>query len=425
MDALTAARAQMEISLAFHMVFAAAGIGLPLLMFIAEGLWLRTGREHYLKLAKRWSKATALLFAVGAVSGTALSFELGLLWPRFMEFSGALIGPAFALEGYAFFIEAIFIGLYLYGWDRIPRRWHWWTGLVVAVSGAVSGILVVSANAWMQQPVGFELRAGRPVNIDPVAAFFNPAWASMAIHSTLACYIAVGFAVAGVYAVGMLRGRRDDYHRSALSMAMAMGMLAAVLQPVSGHFLGKGVAHRQPAKLAAAEGLFETRAGAPMVIGGWPDEEARKVRGGLEIPGALSMLAADDPDAVVKGLDQFPRDEWPNVVLCHLSFQVMVASGMTLLLVGFWFWFKRWRKGNEPLKWVAAASPLGFVALEAGWIFTEAGRQPWTVYGIMKTKDAVTTSAEVGLSFVAFTLLYVGLAAGVIGLLRWRSKSNE
>ncbi|HEU0052242.1 MAG TPA: cytochrome ubiquinol oxidase subunit I, partial [Longimicrobium sp.] len=250
MDTLTAARAQMEVSLAFHMVFAALGIGMPLLMVLAEWRGLRTGQPHWRHLARKWAKATALTFAVGAVSGTALSFELGLLWPRFMAFAGGIIGPAFALEGYAFFIEAIFLGLYLYGWDRLSPRAHLWTGVAVAFSGMMSGVLVVAANAWMQNPVGFTLVDGKPVDVNPLAPFLSPAWPQMALHSTLSAYVATGFAAAGVYALGMLRGRRDAYHRGGLTLALAVGTAAALVQPVSGHLSAEHVAEHQPAKLA-------------------------------------------------------------------------------------------------------------------------------------------------------------------------------
>src|SRR5688572_12307418 len=223
MDPLAAARAQMAVSLGFHMIFAAAGIAMPALMLMAEGLWLRTGQTHYRDLARTWAKATALLFAIGAVSGTALSFELGLLWPRFMELAGSIIGPAFALEGFAFFIEAIFLWLYLYGWDRLSPLAPWLCRIPVALSGLLSGILVCAVNAWMQAPVGFELDTlGRLTNIDPLATFRSPFWLPIALHSSLSCYIAVGFAVAGVYALGMLRGRADAYHRSGLTLAMSL-----------------------------------------------------------------------------------------------------------------------------------------------------------------------------------------------------------
>lgn len=412
MDPLLAARAQMTVSLAFHMVFAALGIGLPLFMVLAEGLWLRTRRPEYLELARKWAKATGVLFAIGAVSGTALSFEMGLLWPRFMEFAGPLIGPAFALEGYAFFIEAIFIGLYLYGWDRLSPLGHWLCGIPVALSGAASGILVVSANAWMQHPVGFDLVNGQPANIQPAAALFNPAWAVMALHSTLSCYAATAFAIAGVYAHGYFRGARSDYQRAALRLSMAVGGLVAFLMPLSGHLNAAYVSRHQPTKLAAMEAQFRTERGAPLRIGGWPDPAKREVRYVIEIPRLLSVLAYEDPNAEVKGLEAFPRDEWPNVPLVHLSFQVMIGCGLALMGAAALFWLL-WRRGDLP-RWVAgllvACGPLGFVALEAGWIVTEVGRQPWIIRGIMRTAEAVTPAPHVEATFYGFTLLYLLLA---------------
>jgi cytochrome d ubiquinol oxidase subunit I len=422
MDTLTAARAQMEVSLAFHMIFAALGIGMPLLMVIVEGLWLRTRRRHYLDLAHKWGKVTALTFVVGAVSGTGLSFELGLLWPRFMEFAGPIIGSAFALEGYAFFIEAIFLGLYLYGWDRLSPKAHWLTGIPVAISGMISGVIVVGANAWMQTPSGFDMVNGQPTNIDPLAPFFNPRWPHMAIHSTLSCYIAVAFAVAGVYAVGMLRGRRDAYHRTALLLALGMGTISAIFQPLSGHILGENVAHTQPAKLAAFEAHFETSRRAPLIIGGIPDAEAGTVDYAIRIPGGLSFLATRDFNGEVKGLNDFPPDERPNVLVTHIAFQVMVGSGFALIGLGVLFWLAYWRglMENKWLLWaLALGSPLGFLALEAGWIVTEVGRQPWTIYGIMRTSEAVTPVEDVQTTFIVFTVLYLVLGIVLILLLRY------
>jgi cytochrome bd ubiquinol oxidase subunit I len=421
MDVLTAARAQMEVSLAFHMVFAALGIGLPLLMLIAEGLWLRTGRPHYRALARKWAKATALTFAIGAVSGTALSFELGLLWPRFMAFAGGVIGPAFALEGYAFFIEAIFLGLYLYGWDRLSPRAHWLTGIPVALSGLASGILVVAANAWMQAPVGFEHDGLRLVSADPLATFRSPMWLSMMLHSSLSCYIASGFAVDGVYAVGMLRGRRDAYHASALGIALAVGGVTAVAQPLSGDLSARTTARHQPAKLAAMEAHFETDDHVGILIGGIPDQEARTVRWGIRIPSGLSLLVGHDPATVVRGLEEFPEDEWPNVLITHLAFQVMVGCGFALMAIAAWFWIARRRgraNGTLLLRVLVLASPLGFLALEAGWLVTEVGRQPWVVYGVMRTREGVTPVADVPLTFFAFTVLYLALGAVLAYLLR-------
>ncbi|MDQ3700522.1 MAG: cytochrome ubiquinol oxidase subunit I [Chloroflexota bacterium] len=438
MDTLTAARVQMEVSLGFHMVFAAVGMAMPLMMLIAEGRYLRTGDRDALHLAKTWAKVTAVLFAIGAVSGTALSFELGLLWPRFMAFAGPLIGMAFALEGYAFFIEAIFLGLYLYGWNRLSPRAHWLCGVPVAVSGALSGILVVSANAWMQSPVGFSLGPdGLPVDVDPLAALFNPAWPTMAAHSTISTYQAVGFAAAGVYAWALLRNRvpaRRHYNRLAVLIAISLGTVAAVLQPFTGDLLAKRAHQVQPAKLAAMEGQFQTERGAPLRIGGLPDPTTGETRWAIEIPGALSVLATGSPNGEVQGLASFPRDQWPNVVITHLAFQVMVGAGVAMIVLGMWFLWAWWRgrkpsavgsaagrdwAANRPLLWsLVLASPLGFLALEAGWIVTEVGRQPWIIYGVMRTSEAVTPAVEVGGSLAAFVLLYTGLAVALVALLR-------
>jgi cytochrome bd ubiquinol oxidase subunit I len=421
MDVLTAARLQMEVSLGFHMFFAALGIGMPLLMLIAEWRWLRTGREHYRDLAKTWGKATALTFAVGAVSGTALSFELGLLWPAFMAVAGGVIGPAFALEGYAFFIEAIFLGLYLYGWDRLSPRAHWWTGVPVAVSGMMSGVLVVAANAWMQAPGGFELAAdGTLAGSDPLAPFRSPAWLHMALHSTLSCYIATGFAVAGVYAAGVMRGRRNAYHRAALGIALGVGGIAALLQPLSGDWSAREMARYQPAKLAAAEAHFETSSHVPLMIGGIPDEDGN-VRFALHIPNALSIMVGRSPETVITGLNDFPRDERPPVAITHTAFQVMVAAGFAMIFVALWFGWARWRRRPESrplLAVVLAASPLGFIALQAGWIVSEVGRQPWVIYGIMRTSDGVTPQAGVPATLFGFTLLYLFLGVALVALLR-------
>ena len=427
MDALTAARAQMEVSLGFHMIFAALGIGLPLLMLIAEWRWLRTGSAHYRELARTWAKATALTFAVGAVSGTALSFELGLLWPRFMKLAGAVVGPAFALEGYAFFIEAIFLGLYLYGWDRLTPRAHWLTGWPVAISGLLSGILVVAANAWMQAPVGFELAAdGSLANPDPLATFRSPAWFHMAVHSSLSCYIATGFAVAGVYAFGMLRGRADPYHRSALGIALAVGTIAALLQPLSGDWSMREMAVYQPAKLAAAEAHFHTSSHAPLLIGGLPAADGN-VRYAIRIPSGLSFMMGRSPETVVRGLDQTPAHERPPVLITHLAFQVMVGCAFALIAAGLLFWIAR-RRHTEP-RWlqllVLLAAPLGFVALEAGWILTEVGRQPWVVYGVMRTAAGVTPRSDVAYTFYGFTVLYLVLGCALIILLRGLARQRR
>lgn len=420
MSDLLAARAQMALSLGFHMIFAAIGIGMPFLMLLAEGMWLRRRDPDYLALAKKWGKVTAVLFAIGAVSGTALSFELGLLWPRFMDFAGAIIGPAFALEGYAFFIEAIFVGLYLYGWDRLSPRAHFLTGIPVAISGAASGILVLSANSWMQKPTGFRIVDGRPVDIDPVAALFNPGWAVFATHSTLSTYVATSFAVAGVYGFALFKGYGTAYNLKAVKLAMIVGTVTAVLQPVSGDLNAQFTTQNQPSKLAAMEGLFQTERGAPLSIGGWPDMRERRLEYALRIPKGLSLLAYRDPNAEVKGLDQIPRNDWPNVPVVHTAFQVMVGLGFTLIGISLWYWAsRRWKRlWGRPLFLVLTASGfMGFTALEAGWIVTEVGRQPWIIYGVMRTSEAVTPAPNVLPTFLTFVGLYLFLALALIWLL--------
>jgi len=416
----------MGTSLAFHIIFAVLGMGLPVLLLVSEGLWLRTGNPVYLALAKRWAKGFALLFAVGAVSGTILSFELGLLWPRFMQYAGGIIGLPFSAEGFAFFIEAIFLGLYLYGWDRLSPRAHWLTAFPIALSGTMSAIFVISANAWMNSPAGFRLVNGEVVDVDPVAAMFNNAWFQQALHMVLAAYIATGLSVAGLYAWGMLRGRRDAYHRTGLTLAMALAGIFIPLQLISGDISARWVADNQPLKLAALEAQFETEAGAGLSIGGWPDVEARRTDYALEIPYGLSLLAYHDPNAVVQGLDAWPRDVQPDPRIVHVAFQIMVGIGFSVLGLALWFWGSRWRQRRRgthafPGPWltraVLIASPLGFVAIEAGWTVTEVGRQPWIIYEVMRTSDAVTPVPNQFIALGGFTFVYILLAATCIVLL--------
>jgi cytochrome bd ubiquinol oxidase subunit I len=422
MSDLLAARSQMAVSLGFHIIFAVVGIGMPVLMVIAERRWQKTGDAIHLDLAKRWAKGTAILFAVGAVSGTVLSFELGLLWPRFMEFAGGIIGMPFSLEGFAFFTEAIFLGIYLYGWDRISPRAHLWAGVAVAVSGAASGIFVVSANSWMNSPSGFDLVAGRPVNVDPIAGMLNPMAFQQTLHMTLAAYTATGFAVAGIHAFLLLFDRTNAFHRRALTAALALGGPAAVLQPISGDISGRSVARSQPVKLAAMESHFETTADAPLIIGGFPDVHTGEVRYAIRIPYGLSLLAFHDPHAVVKGLNDFPRQDWPNVPIVHIAFQIMVALGTYLALVSLWAGWVALRRRDITanrvlLRAIALGAPMGFIAVEAGWTVTEVGRQPWIIYGVLRTADAVTPMPGLIVPFLLFTLLYCFLGVIVAWLL--------
>ncbi len=422
MSDLVAARTQMALSLGFHIIFAVMGIGMPALMVLAERKWLKTGDPVWLDLAKRWSKGTAILFAVGAVSGTVLSFELGLLWPRFMEYAGAIIGMPFSLEGFAFFTEAIFLGIYLYGWTRLSPKAHWWAGVAVAVSGTVSGIFVVFANAWMNAPAGFELVNGVPTNIDPIAAMLNPASFHQALHMTLASFATTGIAVAGIHAWMLRRNPDDHFHRSALHIAMLVAIPASLLQPLSGDISAKFVAKWQPAKLAAMEGQFETERGAPLRIGGLPNEATRETKYSLEVPKALSFLAFSDFNAEVKGLEEFPETDWPPVAITHFAFQVMVGLGTLMMLASLWVLY-RWVRKQEIamdrplLTFLALLSPAGFIAVEAGWIVTEVGRQPWIVYGVMRTADAVTPMPGLIVPLIGISLLYLFLGVVVVYLL--------
>lgn len=422
MGDVLAARSQMAVSLGFHILFAVVGIAMPVLMVIAEARWRRTGDAMYLELAKRWAKGTAILFAVGAVSGTVLSFELGLLWPGFMRFAGAIIGMPFSLEGFAFFAEAIFLGVYLYGWSRISARAHIGAGVLVALSGAASALFVVIANAWMNTPAGFQLQNGAAIDVDPVAAMLTPAAFPEVLHMLLAAYAATGFAVAGIHGFMLLRDARNAFHRRALVVALVVGAPAAILQPFSGDISARYVAQWQAPKLAAMEGQFRTEAGAPLRIGGIPDVAAQRTRWAIEIPRGLSLLAFHDPHAVVRGLDAVPRRDWPPVPLVHVSFQLMVGLGTVLALVGIWVVVAAVRREDLAantwlLRAVVVASPMGFVCIEAGWTVTEVGRQPWVIYGVMRTADAVTPMPGLIVPFALISALYCFLGVIVAWLL--------
>jgi len=426
MSDLLAARTQFAVSLGFHIIFASIGICLPLLMVIAEWLHLRTGDETYLVLAKRWAKGAAILFAIGAVSGTIIAFQLGLLWPGFMKFGGAIIGMPFSMEGFAFFTEAIFLGIYLYGWDKLPERLHLLTGAAVAVSGAVSGIFVVTANAWMNNPSGFALAPDGsviPGSVDPIAAMFNPGWFQQTLHMTIAAYLATSAAVCGIHGYLLLRNRESVFHLYALRIALGVMAVCAILQPLSGDLSARHIARAQPEKLAALEGQFKNEKGAPLRIGGIPYPSEHETKYALEIPKMLSILAFHDPDAEIKGVESWPEVERPDTVVVHFAFQIMVGCGSALLGVSLLALFLSWRK--KPLRdqtWtlrlLALCTPLGFAAVEAGWTVTECGRQPWALYRVVKTAACVTPVPHLIVPFVAFGALYIFLSIAVVLLLK-------
>ena len=404
MDDLIAARLQMAISLGFHIVFACIGMTMPILMAFSEWRWLRTGKQVFLDVTKAWSKGVAIFFAVGAVSGTVLSFELGLLWPQFMRHAGAIIGMPFSWEGTAFFVEAIALGIFLYGWNKLNKWVHWASGIVVGVSGVLSGIFVVSANAWMNSPAGFDWVDGKAINIDPVKAMFNDAWLSQSIHMTLAAFVSTSFAVAGVHAFLLLKKGANSFHHQAVKTALIFGSIAALLQPLSGDFSAKDVAKRQPAKLAALEAVYKTSKHAELIIGGIPNDTKERVDYAIRIPGALSYLAKGDFNAEVTGLDKFAKEDRPPVIITHIAFQLMVGIGFLLAFASVLYltFSIKWRHilmKKWWLRFIAFTTPLGFIAVEAGWTVTETGRQPWIIYGIMRTKDAVSPMPGLHYSF--------------------------
>ena len=391
-------------------------------MSVAHFYWLRTKKVIYKDVTKAWSRGVAIFFATGAVSGTVLSFELGLLWPKFMEHAGPIFGMPFSLEGTAFFIEAIALGFYLYGWNKLNPWFHWITGVVVGISGLLSGILVVAANSWMNSPSGFDFVDGQYLNIDPIKAMFNDAWFSQALHMSIAAFVSTGFAVAGIHALMILRANNIEFHRKAFKIAAVFGTVAACLQPISGDISAKDVAQRQPAKLAAMEAHFHTEKGASLIIGGIPDTLNKKVDYAIKLPGVLSFMATGDFQKEVKGLDQIPKKDQPPIAITHYAFQIMVAMGMLMVGIALLYFIalfkkKQWLDKKWLLKLFVFATPLGFIALEAGWTVTEVGRQPWIIHGVLRTADAVTPMPGIAYSFYLFTAVYLSLAFFVTVLL--------
>jgi len=420
-DNLGPARAQMALSLGWHIVLACIGVGLPALMLMAEWRGLH-GDAEAMRLARRWSRAAGVLFAVGAVSGTILSFEMGLLWPGLMGTFGSVFGLPFALEGFAFFAEAIFIGIYLYGWDRLSPRAHLASGIPVAVAGVGSAFFVVTANAWMNDPQGFTLVNGTLTNPHPFAAMFNPATPVETAHMILAAFMVTGFLVASVYAAAMLRGRRDRYHRVGVLLPLAVAAALTPAQIVVGDLAARYVADHQPVKLAAMEGLQHSERGAAEHIGGIVVDG--QLRWSINLPRVLAYLAKGDANATVAGLDTVPPADRPQVVnLIHLAFDTMVGIGFLLLGLGFWLLLSWVRRRALPwsrwfLRGVVVAGPAAIIAMECGWITTEVGRQPWIVYRVMRTADAVNPAPGLVFGLVALIVVYSVLTVVTVTVLR-------
>jgi cytochrome d ubiquinol oxidase subunit I len=411
----------MALSLGWHIIVACFGVGMPALTVFAEWRGHRTGNDVYVLLARRWARAMGVLFAIGAVSGTILSFEMGLLWPGLMGTYGEVIGLPFAVEGIAFFLEAIFLGIYLYAWDRMSPRQHMLTGIPIFVSGVASAFFVVCANAFMNQPRGFELRDGKVVDPHPLAAMFNAATPHETVHMILAAFMVAGFGAASVYAVAMLRGKRDEYHRIGFLIPFTFAVAVTPVQIGVGDWSGHYIADHQPVKLAAVEGLTTTEKGAPLHIGGvYVDGEMKYA---IKIPDGLSLLAHWRPNAEIQGLDTVPPRDRPPVNIVHWSFDIMVGLGFGLLALGLWFAVVWRRKRRLPrsrwfLRLAAWSGVAAAVALEAGWVTTEVGRQPWTVYGHLRTADAVNPASGLWLGLVAVIVVYTLLTVGAITVLR-------
>ncbi|HEY3206612.1 MAG TPA: cytochrome ubiquinol oxidase subunit I [Gaiellaceae bacterium] len=416
------ARQMQALSFAVHIPIVCFGIAFPAFVLLIEGLWLRTGDPLFRTIAKRWSKVMLVLFAVGVVTGTILSFELGLLWPNFMATFGDVFGLGFTLEGFSFFLEAIFIAVYVYGWDRLSPRAHFLSGVPVVIAGFSGSLMVISVNAWMNHPGGFTVRDGQVVDVHPWSALFgNSFLGHELVHMYLAGYMVAGFLTAAVYSFAWLRGRRGRYERVALVVPLTVAALAAPVQIVVGDWAGRSVARDQPTKLAAFEGLEKTRVGAPVHLGGWYD--GTEVRYGIPVPRLLSLLAFHDPDARVQGLDEVPADQRPPVNVVRFAFQTMVGIGFLLAAISVVYLFVWLRRRRLPRStWfyraVVAAGPLSLVALIAGWVTTEVGRQPWIVYDHMRTEAAVTGARGIPVGYASLVLVYAGVLVTVVWILR-------
>lgn len=428
-EGLLPARQQMALSLGWHIILACFGVAFPAMILVVHLRGIRRGDAVALGLAQRWAKVSAVLFAIGAVSGTVLSFEMGLLWPGLMGRFGDVLGLPFAFEGLSFFIEAIFLGIYLYGWGRMPPLRHALMLVPMTLAGVVGTFCVIAVNAWMNAPAGFRVVDGEVVDVDPWRAMFNDLVGLQFGHMWIAAYMVVGFSVAGVYAVGMLRGRRDAHHRLGFMVPFVFASVAALVQPVVGHLLGGNLGDRQPAKLAAFELAETTESPSPLRIGGlYVDGE---VHGAIDIPYLGSLLAQNSFTEPVRGLDTIPPENHPPINITHWAFQTMVGIGTLLMVSVLVFWLARWR-GHDPLRWrwflrlCVLAGPLAVLALEAGWVATEVGRQPWVVYDVMRTAEAATERGGLWWLLGGSVVLYAALTVAATTVLRsmarrWRA----
>jgi cytochrome d ubiquinol oxidase subunit I len=431
---LEAARSQMAFTLGFHIILASLGVALPAIMLIANYRGLRRGDADALLLARRWSKVVAVTFAVGAITGTVLSFEFGLLWPAFTGRFGKVFGVLFAIEGICFFLEAIFVAIYIFGWERLKPWTHFWAGVPIVITGLGGAFSVVAVNSWMNQPQGFSPTSGDVTSVQPLKVIFNPAVPYEVPHMILAAYLVTGFLVASVYAVGMLRGRRDRYHRLGLLIPLTVACIATPIQFAVGDTAARAIAEDQPIKFAAMECVEQTATHVTEYIYGRCTPSG--VKGGLGIPGFDSFLVGWSTSTKVTGLDTVPPDDRPPAnTMLHWAFDTMVGICSALIALGLWLGIAWWRKRDIPktpwfLRAVAVSGVSAVVALECGWIVTEVGRQPWVVYKILRTEDAVTKADGIWVSFIAVLLLYIALGTALVIVLRsmarrWRAFGDE
>ena len=419
---LLEARQMQALSFIVHIPLVCFGISFPVMVLFAEHRWQRTGDPVYREIARRWSRLMIGLFGVGVITGTILSFEMGGLWPNFTATFGGVFGLGFAIEGFSFFVEAIFIGIYVYGWNRLSPRIHLLSGIPIVITGFSGSLMVIAVNAWMQHPGGFTMRHGKVIHANPWSALFGNSyfWHEL-LHMYLAGYMVSGFLMAGVYAFARLRGRWGRYERAAFAIPLSAAVLASIAQAPIGDWAARDVASNQPIKLAAMEGLYRTTRGASEHLLGWYVNG--KVKFGIPIPHLLSLLAFHSWNATVKGLDTVPASRRPPVNVVRADFQIMVGIGSMLLALALFTLVVLLRRKKLPdARWfymaLIAAGPLATVALIAGWIVTEVGRQPWVVYHVMLTSQAVTGAPGIPIGYGALIVVYACVAAGVVWMLR-------